>query len=52
MHKIRGKELTCKLFKRHFKWKYLTERYYGENEKEFNDLKIGQMTIEEFVTNL
>jgi hypothetical protein len=26
------------------------ERYYDENSKEFHDLKLGQMTIEDFVT--
>lgn len=42
--------MTWNFFENHFKKKYLNVRYYGEKEKEFNDLKLGKMIIEEFVT--
>ena len=32
--------MTWKLFKKHFKEKYLNERYYDEKAKKFNDLEI------------
>jgi hypothetical protein len=50
MNKIRSNELNWKIFKKYFKQKYLTKRYYDEKSKEFHDLKLGQMTIEDFVT--
>ena len=31
---------------------YLNERYYDEKTKEFNELKLGQLTIEEFVQKI
>ena len=50
VHRIKGNYMTWKLFKKHIKQKYLTELYYDEKDKEFNDMKLGQMTIDEFVT--
>jgi hypothetical protein len=41
MNKIRSNELNWKIFKKYFKQKYLTERYYDEKAKEFHDLKLG-----------
>ena len=29
----------------------MLEQYYDEKAKEFNDLRLGQLTMEEFVTN-
>ena len=37
-------------FQETFQKKYLNERYYDEKAKAFNDLKLGKLTIEEFVT--
>ena len=45
---IREKEVTWKEFKGYFKKKYLTKRYYDRNMKEFFELKLGIMTIDEY----
>jgi hypothetical protein len=50
INKVRSNKLTWKIFKKYFKQKYLTERYYDEKDKEFHDLKLGKMMIEDFVT--
>ena len=47
---IRSKELSWKIFLKLFKNKYVSKRYYDEKDKEFNDLGLGQSTMEEFVT--
>jgi hypothetical protein len=44
---IREKNVTWKEFK-YFEKKYLTERYYDKKMKEFFELKIGIMTIDEY----
>jgi hypothetical protein len=44
---IREKDVTWKEFKGYFEKKYLTKRYYDRNMKEFFELKIGNMTIDE-----
>ena len=35
-------------FKKYFKEKYLYERYYDDNIKEFHELILGQLTMEEY----
>jgi hypothetical protein len=45
---IREKYITWKEFKRYFKKKYLTKRYYDRKMKELFDLKLGSMTIDEY----
>jgi hypothetical protein len=45
---IREKNVTWKEFKKHFEKKYLTKRYYDKKMKEFFDLKVGRMTIDEY----
>jgi hypothetical protein len=45
---IREKNVTWKEFKRHFEKKYLTKRYYDKKMKEFFELKLGSMTIDEY----
>ena len=35
-------------FKKYFKQKYLSDRYYDDKIKEFHELKLGQLTIEEY----
>jgi len=39
-----------KIFKEYFKVKYLTKRFYDEKAKEFHDLQLGQMSMDEFIT--
>ena len=50
VNNIHNKELSWKFFKKLLKTKYMFERYYDEKAKEFNDLRLGQFTMEEFVT--
>jgi hypothetical protein len=45
---IREKNVTWKEFKRHFKKKYLTKIYYERKMKEFFELNLGNMTIDEY----
>jgi hypothetical protein len=45
---IREKDITWKEFKRYFKKKYLTKRYYERKMKEFFELKLGNMNIDEY----
>jgi hypothetical protein len=45
---VREKDITWKEFKRYFKRKYLTKRYYDRKMKEFFKLKLGSMTIDEY----
>jgi hypothetical protein len=42
------KKVTWREFKRYFERKYLTKRYYDKKMKEFFELKIGRMTIDEY----
>lgn len=41
---------TWEKFQRYFKEKYITKRFYDEKAKEFHDLRLGQMTMDEFIT--
>jgi hypothetical protein len=45
---IREKYIIGKEFKRYFEKKYLTKRYYDREMKEFFELKLGSMTIDEY----
>jgi hypothetical protein len=45
---IKEKEVTWKECKRYFEKKYLTKRYYDRKMKEFFELKLGSMTIDEY----
>jgi hypothetical protein len=45
---IREKYITWKEFKRYFEKKYLTKRYYDKKMKEFFELKLGSITIDEY----
>jgi hypothetical protein len=45
---VREKIVTWREFKRHFGNKYLTKRYYDRKMKEFFELKLGNMTIDEY----
>jgi hypothetical protein len=45
---IDEKKVTWREFKRYFEKKYLTKRYYDRKMKEFFELKLGSMTIDEY----
>jgi hypothetical protein len=45
---ISEKNVTWKKFKNNFEKKYLTKRYYDKKMKEFFELKLGSMTIDEY----
>ena len=49
--KINERNIVWKQFKKHFKQKYLTDRYYDDKIKEFHELKLGQLTMEEYANN-
>eukprot|EP00253_Pinus_taeda_P021056 PITA_21056 len=42
--------ITWEKFQKYFKERYLTERFYDEKAKEFQDLRLGQQTMDEFIT--
>ena len=42
--------ITWDNFKKYFKERYLTERFYDEKAREFHDLRLGQQTMDEFIT--
>jgi hypothetical protein len=45
---IREKDITWKEFKTYFENKYLNKIYYNRKMKEFFELKLGNMTIDEY----
>jgi hypothetical protein len=46
---IHEKDLSWKQFEKYFKKKYLSEKYYDGKTKEFYELKLGQLTIDEYI---
>ena len=46
---VREEDLSWKRFEKYFPKKYLSERYFDEKAKEFYELKLGQLTMEEYV---
>jgi hypothetical protein len=46
---VREEDLSWKQFEKYFWKKYLSERYFDEKAKEFYELKLGQLTMEEYV---
>ena len=42
---IKERYVTWKFFKKYFKIKYLSEQYYEEKAKEFNELRLAAMTM-------
>ena len=46
---IHEKDLSWKQFEKYFKNKYLPENYFDGNTKEFYELKLGQLTIDEYI---
>jgi hypothetical protein len=49
MKGVREEDLSWKRFEKYFQKKYLSERYFNEKAKEFYELKLGQLTMEEYV---
>eukprot|EP00253_Pinus_taeda_P011517 PITA_11517 len=47
---VTEQNITWDSFQRFFKERYLTERFYDEKAREFHDLRLGQQTIDEFIT--
>jgi hypothetical protein len=45
---IKEKNVTWKEFKKYFENKYLTKRYYDNKMKDFFELKLGSMSIDEY----
>jgi hypothetical protein len=46
---IHEEDLSWNFFEKHFKKKYLSEKYFDGKTKEFYELKLGQLIIEEYV---
>eukprot|EP00253_Pinus_taeda_P022101 PITA_22101 len=47
---VTEQNITWDNFQRFFKKRYLTERFYDEKAREFHDLRLGQQTMDEFIT--
>jgi hypothetical protein len=47
---IHEEDLSWEFFEKHFRKKYPSENYFDEKTKEFYELKLGQPTIEEYVS--
>ena len=48
-HGLKEKNLEWDEFKRLFKKQYLSESYYGRETKEFYELRLGHMTMEDLI---
>jgi hypothetical protein len=46
---IHEEDLTWQQFEKYFRKKYLSEIFFDEKTKEFYELKLRQLTIEEYV---
>ena len=47
---IHEEDLSWEQFEKYFRKKYLSEKYFDKKTKEFYELKLGQLTIEEYVS--
>jgi hypothetical protein len=43
------KDLSWKQFEKYFNKEYLSEKYFDGKTKEFYELRLGQLTIEEYI---
>ena len=50
VYSIDDQDVTWDVFQQYFKDKYLNERFHDEKYREFHDLKLGQMTMDEYIT--
>ena len=48
VRKINERKIVWKQFKKYFKQKYLSERYYDDKIEECHHLRLGQQTMEEY----
>ena len=48
INNISERKITWKQFKKYFRRKYLSDRYYDNKIKEFHELKLGQLTMGEY----
>jgi hypothetical protein len=46
---IHEKELSWKQFEKYFNKKYLLEKYFDGKTKEFYELKLGKLTIDDYI---
>jgi hypothetical protein len=46
---IHEEDLSWKQFEKHFKNKYLSDKYFDGKTKELYELKLGQLIIEEYL---
>ena len=46
--KINERKIVWKQFQKYFKQKYLSDKYYDDKIKEFHELILGQLTMEEY----
>jgi hypothetical protein len=46
---IHEKDLSWKQFEKYFNKKYLSEKYFDGKTKEFYELQLGQLTIDEYI---
>lgn len=46
---VSERTITWEKFQKYFKERYLTERFYDEKAMEFQDLRLGQQTMDEFI---
>ena len=49
MKGVHKKDLSWKNFDKYFNKKYLSETYFDGKNKEFYELKLGQLTIDEYI---
>jgi hypothetical protein len=47
--RVHEKDFSWKQFEKYFKKKYLSENYFDGKTKEFYELKLGQLTINEYI---
>ena len=52
VRKMNDRKIVWKHFKKYFKQNYLSNRYYDDNIKEFHELRLGQLTVEEYANKL
>jgi hypothetical protein len=49
---VREEDLSWERFEKYFQKKYLSEKYSDEKTKDFYELKLGKLTIEEYVNKI
>lgn len=50
MNTLEEKEVSWEDFQKQFKSRYVSERYYDDRKKEFHESRLGQLTMDEFMT--